>query len=116
MGDANPQEERREMENDDRDMLLENLDEGITDLSQTMRNLEGKTLRAISCLAINFALALILLAAAIFYLTHQHFFGDEKAEKEMLYPVLLLLTFLSATLWIPTYLGALWEIYYFRQI
>ncbi|CAL1266593.1 unnamed protein product [Larinioides sclopetarius] len=104
------------MENDEMAMWLGDIDEGIRDLSLKMRSLEGKTFGAFSCLALNFLLVPILLAAAIFYLTHQHFFADENTEQEMLHPMVLILTFLSATLWIPTYLGTLWAIYYFSPL
>ncbi|KAF8771913.1 Zinc finger protein 92 like protein [Argiope bruennichi] len=99
---------------------------GRAHYSPTIRDVwEDRTLRAISFqlkgyedfrfffLALNFALAPVLLAAVLCYLLQQQFFADESAAKMTLHSLVLFLMFLSATLGIPMYLGALWAIYHF---
>ncbi|CAL1289785.1 unnamed protein product [Larinioides sclopetarius] len=105
--------------------MLDALDDDISHLHNTVHDLEERTLRAISLqlkgyedfrfffLALNCALAPILLAAALCYLLQQHFIADESIVQVTLHSLSMFLMFLSATIGMPMYLGALWAIYHF---
>ncbi|GBO13581.1 hypothetical protein AVEN_115420-2 [Araneus ventricosus] len=105
--------------------VLDALDDDISHLHNTVHDLEERTHRAISLqlkgyqdfrfffLALNFALAPVLLAAALCYLLQQHFVADESVAHVTLHSLSMFLMFLAATLGMPMYLGALWAIYQF---
>ncbi|GIY38800.1 uncharacterized protein CDAR_403401 [Caerostris darwini] len=104
--------------------VLDALDQDITNLHQTVHDLEDRTLRAVFMqvkgyedfrfffLAMNLALLPVLLALAITYGLQPYFL--EGAAQMALKSLVLFLIFLTSTLGLPLYLGALWAMYRFR--